>query len=421
MCKNIVLFVIAILMLIASGSYAQWVQLPSSPQLLIRDIVEINGILYLAHGSNGVYESAGSTLTWQLISNGLNTSQAKNVYQLLVKENVMYAATVDGIYKSTDAGGNWLKKSSGINIGPGALYEFTESIFEHNGELFTGAWSGIYRSTYGAENWLATNVSGFATGPGFFINHNGTLFAVRESINFPYGYKSTDGGTTWEDLTTISVPAITFLSEPGKLWAGTIHGVWLSTDNGTTWEHRSNGLSADPYNSSIVRVGGILITSVKFGGSGVYRSMDEGMNWEDIGDGLPFLSTIEKLIVYEDRIIAATSDGLWQRDTSEILTSLEEQNPLLVGFELCQNYPNPFNPETVIRYRLPSPTNVNLDIYNLLGGKIKTLVSQKQSTGLHQVRWNGRNDAGIPVANGVYVYQLKTNAGIQSKKLMLMR
>lgn len=421
MCKDIVLFAVSVLMLIASGSYAQWSQLSSSPPSLINDIIEYNGALYLAHGSNGVYESTDSTSTWQLISSGLNTSQAKNVYQLLVKEDVIYAATVDGIYKSTDTGDNWVKKSNGINIGPGALYEFTESIFEYNGELFTGAWSGIYRSTDGAENWLATNVSGFATGPGFFINHDGTLFAARENINFPNGYKSTDGGLMWDDLTTISAPTITFLSEPGKLWAGTIHGVWLSTDNGTTWEHRSNGLSPDPYSSSILRLNGKMVTSLKFGGSGIYRSADEGMNWEDVGDGLPFLNTIEKLIVFDDKIIAATSSGLWQRDTSEVVTGLEQQHPLLSGFELHQNYPNPFNPETVIRYRLPSPTDVNLDIYNLLGEKIKPLVSRKQPTGFHQVKWDGRDDSGIPVAGGVYLYRLKAGGTIQSKKMILMK
>ncbi len=408
-------------MFVTSGSYAQWVQMPSSPPLYINDVVQSDSVFYLAHGSHGVYKSTDGATTWQLISNGLITNQAKNVYQLLVKGNTIYAATVDGIYKSIDAGSNWVKKSNGINIGPGAIYEFTESIFEHDSSLFTGAWSGIYRSTDGAENWIITNVSGSGPGPKYFVNHSGTLFAARETNNSPYGYKSTDDGITWNPLTSISVPVITYLSESGRLWAGTIHGVWLSTNSGTTWEHRSNGLSPDPYSSSIIRVNGKLVTSLKFGGSGVFFSTDEGMNWEEISEGLPFLNTINKLIVYEDKIIAATSDGLWQRDTSEVVTALEERNRLLVKFKLYPNYPNPFNPETVIRYQLPSSSAVNLDIYNLMGQKIKTLVSAKQSTGSYQVKWDGKNHAGIPVASGVYLYRLKANAGVQSKKMILMR
>ena len=419
--KTKIFFVVIIFILLTNTSYPQWMQVTSSPSSQINDIVESNGILFLAHGSAGVYKSTDSLATWQLINNGLNTPQAKNVYQLLINEDTIYAVTVDGIYKSLDVGIHWLKRSNGINIGPGALYEFTESIFEYNGTLFTGAWSGIYHSTDSAENWLGTNIFGFGVIAKNFINHNGILFAARETNNSPYGYTSTDGGMTWSDLTTISVPVITFLSEPGHLWAGTIHGVWLSMDNGASWEHRSNGLSLDPYSSSIIRVNGKLLTSLKFGGSGTFFSTDEGMNWEDIGDGLPFLNSIEKLIVFDDKILAATSDGLWQRDTSEIVTGFVEERHPIRDFELDQNHPNPFNPETLIEYQLNLSSEVNLDIYNLMGQKIKTLVSGKQSTGFHSVKWNGRNDAGIPVTSGVYLYRLKTNDNVQSKKMILMK
>lgn len=421
MHKKIIVLAIWTVMFTIPVSHAQWTQISSSPQSLIRDIVEFNGVLYLAHGSSGVYKSIDGAASWQPISSGLNTTQAKNVYQLLIKDNEMYAATVDGIYKSTDAGSNWVRKSNGITVGPGALYEFCESIFEYNNNLLTGAGSGIYRSTDSAENWIATNVTGSGILAKNFVSHSGILFAARENINFPYGYESTDGGMLWNDLSTISVPAITFLSEPGKLWAGTIHGVWLSTDNGLTWEHRSNGLSPDPYNTSVIRVSDKLITSLKFGGSGVFFSTDEGMNWQEFRDGLPFLNTIEKLIVFEDKIIAATSDGLWQRDTAQVVTGFVSRHRQPENFELLQNYPNPFNPETVFRYQLPFPTSVKLDIYSLMGQKIKTLVNGELSTGFHHVKWDGKNDAGNPVASGVYVYQLVTSAGIQSKKMILMR
>jgi len=412
--KSILL--VFILIFSTSIIYSQWSQVPSAPLQLINDIAESNGILYLAHGSHGVYKSIDSAATWQLISNGLTTNQAKNVYQLLIKEDTIYAATVDGIYKSINAGNSWTKKSNGINIGPGAIYEFTESIFEYNNTLFTGAWSGIYRSGDDAENWLATNVSGFATGPGYFVNHNGTLFAARENINFPYGYVSTDDGLTWNDLTTISFPVITFLSEQGKLWAGTIHGVWLSTDNGTTWEHRSSGLSLDPYNSSIIRINGKLVTSLKFGGSAVFFSTDEGMNWQEISDGLPFLNTIDKLVVFDDKIYAATSDGLWQRDTLEIVTALEEKNHLPESFKLFPNYPNPFNPTTNIRYSIGDRRFVSLRVYDLLGKEIATLVNEEKLAGEYTVEWDASS-----LSSGLYFYQLRAGSFIESRKMILMR
>lgn len=421
MYQTKLVIVVSILVVMVSVTYSQWQQVPSSPSLSINDIVEANGILYLAHGSQGVYKSTDSTQTWQLINNGLNTTQAKNAYQLLIKGDTLYVATVDGIYKSTDAGDNWIKKSNGITIGPGALYEFCESIFEYNEELFTGAGSGIYHSTDSAENWIATNVTGSGILAKNFVSHGMELFAARENINFPNGYYSTDDGITWSPLTSISVPVITYLSEPGKLWAGTIHGVWLSTDSGATWEHRSNGLSLDPYSSSIIRVNGKLVTSLKFGGSGMFFSADEGMNWQEFSDGLPFLNTIDKLIVYHGKIIAATSDGLWQRDTTEIVTSLEDQGSISAGFKLEQNYPNPFNPTTHIRYAIGSRQFVSLKIYDVLGKEITTLVNEEKPAGEYTVEFSASAGDGSRLSSGIYYYQLKTGDFSETRKLILMK
>jgi len=177
----------------------------------------------------------------------------------------LYAATVDGIYKSTNNGTQWIKKSEGITIGPGALKEFCESIFEYDGVLFTGAFNGIYRSENEARNGNITNVSSTLVLAKNFTSHNGILFAARESINTPYGYKSFNSGATWESLTGMNFPSISFLSEFPKLWMSTIHGVWLSTDNGLSWEHRSNGLSPDTYNTSILSVKEKIITYLHTG------------------------------------------------------------------------------------------------------------------------------------------------------------
>jgi photosystem II stability/assembly factor-like uncharacterized protein len=392
----------------------------------------------MAHSSNGVFKSTDAAQTWQQISNGLNSNQALSVNQLLAWGSSFYIATVDGIYKSSDMGESWQKKSNGITIGPGATYEFNVSLLEHDGNLFTGAWNGIYRSADGAENWEITNVSGFGICPGYFTIHNGVLFAARESINFPYGYFSTDSGENWEPLTSISAPVITFLSEPPTLWAGTIHGVWLSSDDGINWEHRSDGLSPDPYSSSIIRVNGILITSLKFGGSAVFSSANEGIFWENISDGLTFLNTIEKLIVYDNKIIAATSSGLWQRDISEIITGIAEQNTqLTASYKLDQNYPNPFNPSTKIKYSIPvvdanfaSTTLVQLKVYDILGNEVATLVNEEQPAGSYEVEFqssvgNRQMASGVSskggYTSGVYFYQLRLGSFSQTRKMIVIK
>ena len=303
--------------------FSQWSMVTSAPEVYQQDIVNIDGRLILSTAGSGIYESDDGGETWITKNNGLNSPQALVVYQVLEYNSMMFAATTDGIYKSTDSGGNWVKKSSGITIGPGAIYEFTQSIFEYNDILLTGAWNGIYYSADAGENWSLTNVSGEAVLAENITEHNNILFAAREVNNSPIGYRSTDGGINWEPITGLSFfSIITFFSEPPNLWAGTIAGTWLSTDNGITWEDRSNGLTADPYSSSLIRVNGVLMTALKFGGSGVFRSFDDGLNWENFSEGLPFLNSIDRLIEYNGKLLAATSNGLWQRDVSEIPVEL---------------------------------------------------------------------------------------------------
>jgi hypothetical protein len=95
---------------------------------------------------------------------------------------------------------------------------------------------------------------------------------------------------------------------------------------------------------------------------------------------------------------------------------------LPVQFNLEQNYPNPFNPVTTINYNLQKSSPVELTVYNVLGQKIRTLVSSKvQAMGSHSVNWDGRNDNGTQVASGVYLYQLKTGDQVEMKKMVLMK
>ena len=192
--------------------FAQWTQVPTSPPGWFQNIIIVNDTLYASHISDGVYKSTDGTVSWQQINNGLNNSDSHQTQELIKYNSSLYVATADGIYKSTNNGNEWVKKSNGITIGPGALKEFCESIFEYQGVLFTGAYNGIYCSTDNAENWIITNISGTHVWAKNFINHNGILFTARENINTPNGFKSFDNGLTWEVLTGMNFPTITFFS-----------------------------------------------------------------------------------------------------------------------------------------------------------------------------------------------------------------
>ena len=90
-------------------------------------------------------------------------------------------------------------------------------------------------------------------------------------------------------------------------------------------------------------------------------------------------------------------------------------------FRLYQNYPNPFNPVTTIQYNLPVTGNVQLTVYDISGREITTLVNGQLEAGSHSVKWDGRIRNGEKVASGVYIYRLKMDNYLESKKLLLIK
>jgi len=90
-------------------------------------------------------------------------------------------------------------------------------------------------------------------------------------------------------------------------------------------------------------------------------------------------------------------------------------------FRLYDNYPNPFNPSTTISYDLPAASQVSLEVFNLLGRKVTTLVNGFQTAGHQKIYWNGQNSAGVTVSSGVYFYRLTTDTYVQTKKMILLK
>jgi hypothetical protein len=89
---------------------------------------------------------------------------------------------------------------------------------------------------------------------------------------------------------------------------------------------------------------------------------------------------------------------------------------------LLGNYPNPFNPETIITFSVVSSEQVtDVSVYNCKGQKVKTLVNEPVAAGLHNVEWNGRDDAGNSVSSGVYFCRMKSGVYRESKKMILMK
>ena len=116
----------------------------------------------------------------------------------------------------------------------------------------------------------------------------------------------------------------------------------------------------------------------------------------------------------------------------DFITDVEDNEPVVSGYQLFQNYPNPFNPATVIGYQISDNSHVTLKVFDFLGQEVATLVNQYQTTGKYEVIFNRQRttrsaEAGArraksgQLTSGLYFYQLITNGFQQTKKMLLIK
>lgn len=114
------------------------------------------------------------------------------------------------------------------------------------------------------------------------------------------------------------------------------------------------------------------------------------------------------------------------RDTEWVDGALVRYQPLAArvvpaAFALLPNYPNPFNPETQLRFTLPAPGRVTLEIYDGLGQRVRTLIAEQRPAGFYTVAWDGRDQAGRAVASGAYLAHLRSGEYRAVRKMLLLR
>jgi hypothetical protein len=130
-------------------------------------------------------------------------------------------------------------------------------------------------------------------------------------------------------------------------------------------------------------------------------------DWNTLGDSLLTI------------LVDVGNDGMID-DTLHLkneATGVGQHGSLIPGeYRLEQNFPNPFNPTTTIRYGLPQKSAVRLTVYNLLGQEVATLVQEEQEAGYHAVSFNGS-----ALASGMYIYQIRAEKFVATRKMLLLR
>jgi hypothetical protein len=127
----------------------------------------------------------------------------------------------------------------------------------------------------------------------------------------------------------------------------------------------------------------------------------------------------EGIIRYRGAGVNSTSIKSWIDNL--LATNVESNEGIARTSQLYQNYPNPFNPVTNIRFELLKSEQVILQIFDIEGRLIKTLIDNRLFAGTHELSWNGLDDQSRPVASGVYYYNIKAGTYQSARRMVLMR
>ncbi len=200
----------------------------------------------------------------------------------------------------------------------------------------------------------------------------------------------------------------------------------LTADSGDTWmvayedsSGGSQGIRALVKNKypSIVFGKPTVILEIEYyelnWGDTVINEFSWKINTETLASGFGLiLNWYEEPSLLNKVLRGCVIDG----DTFGIITTVKEDIKLPGEFYLSQNYPNPFNPSTNIKYAIGSRQYVSLVVYDVLGNEVAVLVNEEKSAGEYEITFNGSG-----LASGIYVYRIKTNDKIISKKMILLK
>ncbi|HAY33226.1 MAG TPA: T9SS type A sorting domain-containing protein [Ignavibacteria bacterium] len=351
-----------------------------------------------------------------------------------------YASMLDDkLYKTTDGGNNWIQTNN-----PNSFTGYQDiSVLSENevwmcfDSPFTG---GVYRSTDCGISWQNKYPPQLSNGPdriyminpriGFISNGNHTSSYVR---------KTTDMGTSWFDIPAPGGWEDIYFKDSLTGWRCRIGSQNLikTTDGGSTWENLLTPIIGNPnliikkfkiinpdviwgvYSSSYILFPNNEIRGV------ILKSTNSGLNW---GYQLPDTSirALYYFINFSDSLNGWSYDyrntgvhTLTGGDTVTYpLTSISNNNIIIpTEIKLYQNYPNPFNPETKIKYNIRKNGFIKLNVYDISGKKVKEIVNKRQSAGEYEVVFNAGN-----LPSGVYFYTLSYDSRFtETRKMILIR
>jgi photosystem II stability/assembly factor-like uncharacterized protein len=399
-----------------------------------------DGALYAGTYPNGnVFKSIDAGTTW--VNTGDLAGATRVVSLMQASDGALYAGTTlppdtAKVFKSTDAGTTWV--STGDLLGTEEAYGLMQA---SDGALYAGTWPNgdVFRSIDAGTTWVNTGDLLGATYVASLIEMaDGALYAGTQCQgDTARVFRSIDAGTTW--------------ASAGDLAGAQLAWSLLETSDGALYAATEN--SGDVFRADYFLAGDIVSSVYDIGSASVtYGAMswNETPNGQTISmlvrtDTLPDMSTAMDWDTCPPVVNGQDISGLASVDDFEryvqyrvqLVTSRSDVTPVLhevsieydlVGVDeglgsdlppathqLLQNEPNPFSERTVISYSVPSAAHVMLEIYDLSGRLVETLVNETKGAGIHRASWNSN---GRPA--GLYFYRLTADDFESTRKMVVI-
>jgi len=408
---------IALLLILSTHSYAdQWEHIGLAGMEIISIEADYSNSDCICAGTriNGLYVTADGGEIWQnkIASNvpisfiGTDPLSPSVLYALV---NESYSA---GIYSSSDNGVQW--NLINYYLRPRQLgFDCANAGF-----IYVCHPNGIITSeNYGVSYQDANN--GLPDLDIIDIMGHGANAHEAYAIGETFVARTTNFGLNWEDLGGLfglenynpaEIAHVPY--RPDTLYVACWAYIARSFNGGDSWEYTetptvsNQAIVCDPEIFNIVFVGS--------DGGGVLISTDAGTSYNYMNENLGNHNVHCLAIDNDGRLLAGTDNGIYMYDFPVNID--EADNSLPRNPSLYPSYPNPFNAATTIKYDLPISSEIRLDIYDILGRKVQTLVNSTQPAGEYSVIWNADG-----FLSGVYFYKLTSGRFEQSEKMILLK
>jgi photosystem II stability/assembly factor-like uncharacterized protein len=383
----------------AISVHAQWVDMLFPASGSVRALASKDSILFASASEGRVLITNKNTKQWTEPTSNL-TSKLVNTF-LVDGDNIFAGTASNGLFRSTDNGTTW--NTLGLSASVYAVSKYDSTIYVSSG-------NGLHTSTDNGLTWARINSYKNVKGT---LLHRERLFCISAEAGL---FISDDSGKTWKTPTNSvgSTTLAAIIEHQNDIYISTYGaGVFRSSDDGESWNSVNIGLSN--FDVLALESNDDVIFGGTYGG-GVFASNNKGNVWVPVNTGVTDFHVYSFAKDDSTLFMATGNSGVWRRPLRQFVNLKSiVYTPQSHAFNMSC-FPNPFNTSATIGYKLDNSDEVLVEVYDVLGRKIQTLVDGTVAAGEQSVRFS---TGTLP--EGIYYAKLKTSSAQSQIKMVLSK